>query len=116
MYVANPSHATKGVIMPTANVRSERLNMRLSAEALATIREAATLQQQDVSAFVLGAAMERSRTVLLQDRFIQLTPREVDQVEAALSEEPRVIPELAALIAAVRRDTPQVAAKQPVTH
>ena len=92
--------------MPTANVRSERLNMRVSPEALATIREAAAAQQQDVSAFVLGAAMEHARDVLLRDRVIQLTPRELDQVDAALDAEPRVVPELAALIDAVRRDTP----------
>ena len=57
--------------MPTANARSERLSMRVSPEALATIREASAAQQQDVSS----------------------------------------IPELAALIAAVRRDTPQFVAK-----
>lgn len=98
--------------MPTENTRSERLNMRLSPEALATIREAASAQQQDVSAFVLGAAMERAREVLLRDRVIKLTPREVDQVEAALNAEPTVIPELAAAIAAARRGMTQLGAKE----
>jgi len=102
--------------MPTATVRSERLNMRVSAEALATIREAAAAQQQDVSAFVLGAAMEHARDVLLRDRVLQLTPRELDQVDAALDAEPRVVPELAALIEAVRRDTPSHGAKKLVSH
>ena len=92
--------------MTTATVRSERLNMRVSPDALATIREAAAAQQQDVSAFVLGAALEHARDVLLRDRVIHLTPRELDQVDAALDAEPRVLPELAALIDAVRRDTP----------
>lgn len=91
--------------MPTASARSERLHMRLSPEALATIREAAAAQQQDVSAFVLGAAMEHAREILLRDRVLQLTPRELDQVNRALDAEPRVVPELAALIAAVRQDT-----------
>ncbi|UNX55199.1 DUF1778 domain-containing protein [Georgenia sp. TF02-10] len=102
--------------MPTADVRSERLNMRLSPEALATIREAAAAQQQDVSAFVLGAAMERAREVLLRDRVIRLTPRELDQVETALAEEPQVVPELAALIAAVRRDTQKHGRKEFATR
>ncbi|WP_402376963.1 type II toxin-antitoxin system TacA family antitoxin [Isoptericola rhizosphaerae] len=93
--------------MPTANARSERLNMRLSPDALATIRAAAAAQQQDVSAFVLGAAMAHAREVLLRDRVLQLTPRELDQVDSALDAEHRVVPELAALIAAVRRDAPQ---------
>jgi uncharacterized protein (DUF1778 family) len=90
--------------------------MRLSPEALATIREAASAQQQDVSAFVLGAAMERAREVLLRDRVIKLTPREVDQVEAALNEEPTVIPELAAAIAAARRDMTQFGVKELASH
>lgn len=102
--------------MPTTTVRSERLNMRVSAEALATIREAAAAQQQDVSAFVLGAAMEHARDVLLRDRVLQLTPRELDQVDAALDAEPRVVPALAALIEAVRRDTPSYGAKKLVSH
>ncbi|MDF9876904.1 DUF1778 domain-containing protein [Cellulosimicrobium cellulans] len=102
--------------MPTASVRSERLNMRLSPEALTTIREAAAVQQQDVSAFVLGAAMEHARDVLLRDRVIHLTTQEIDQVEAALGEEPRVVPELAALISAVRRDAPQHGTQKLTTH
>ncbi|MCA5894314.1 DUF1778 domain-containing protein [Isoptericola sp. NEAU-Y5] len=102
--------------MPTANARSERLNMRLSPDALATIREAAAAQQQDVSAFVLGAAMEHAREVLLRDRVLQLTPRELDQVDTALEAEPRVVPELAALIAAVRRDTPQHGKQELTSH
>lgn len=101
--------------MPAINVRSERLNMRLSPEALATIREAASAQQQDVSAFVLGAAMERAREILLRDRVLQLTPRDLDQVEAALGGEPQVIPELAALITAVRRGTAQHGTRELTT-
>lgn len=102
--------------MPTENTRSERLNMRLSPEALATIREAASAQQQDVSAFVLGAAMERARDVLLRDRVMKLTPREVDQVEAALNEDATVIPELAAAIAAARRDMKRLGVKELASH
>ncbi|WP_162616494.1 DUF1778 domain-containing protein [Xylanimonas allomyrinae] len=98
--------------MSTENARSERLNMRLTPEALATIREAASAQQQDVSAFVLGAAMERAREVLLRDRVIKLTPREVDQVEAALNEDATVIPELAAAITAARRDMKRLGVKE----
>lgn len=102
--------------MATATARSERLNMRVAPEPLATIREAAAAQQQDVSAFVLGAAMEHARDVLLRDRVLQLTPRELDQVDAALDAEPRVVAELAALIEAVRRDTPARGAKRLASH
>ncbi|GEA84513.1 type II toxin-antitoxin system TacA family antitoxin [Cellulomonas gelida] len=102
--------------MPTASARSDRLNMRVSPEALSTIREAAAAQQQDVSSFVLGAAMEHAREVLLRDRILQLTPRELDQVDAALDAEPQAVPELAALIAAVGRDATRRGAKDLAAH
>src|SRR5665647_1227769 len=78
--------------------RSARLNMRISPDALESIREAASAQQQDVTSFVLGAAMERARAVLVEERLLQLTPTEVAQIDAALDAEPRVVPELARLI------------------
>lgn len=81
-----------------ANDRTARLNMRISPDALDTLREAAAAQQQDVTSFVLGAAMERARDVLLTDRVMRLSPAGMDQIEAALDAEPRVIPELAAAI------------------
>lgn len=102
--------------MPAASTRSERLSMRLSPETLKTIREAASAQGQDVTSFVLGAAMERARDVLLRERVLHLTPQEVDQVEAALTAEPRVIPELAALIAATRVSHPEFVVKETAAH
>ena len=82
--------------------RSARLNMRISPDALESIREAASAQQQDVTSFVLGAAMERARAVLVEERLLQLTPTEVAQIDAALDAEPRAVPELARLIRDVR--------------
>ena len=102
--------------MPATNARTERLNMRISPKALDTIREAAAVQQQDVTSFVLGTAMERAREVLLRDRVMRLTPRELDQVDAALDAEPQAVPELAALIAAVQRGTPRNSVKEPLRH
>ena len=81
---------------------SARMNMRISPDALESIREAASAQQQDVTSFVLGAAMERARAVLVEERLLQLTPTEVAQIDAALDAEPRVVPELARLIRDVR--------------
>ena len=83
--------------------RSARLNMRISPEAIETLREAAAAQQQDVTSFVLGAAMERARAVLMEQRVMLLTAREAVQVEESLDREARVIPELAALIREVRQ-------------
>lgn len=88
----------QGVVMPTAAAKSERLNVRLSLEALETIREAASVQQQDTTSFVLGAALERARGVLAEDRLLRLTPHEVNQLEQALDREPEVVPQLAALL------------------
>lgn len=78
--------------------KSERLNLRVSSEAMETIREAARVQQQDLTSFVLGAALERARAVLAEDRLLRLTPHEVNQLEKALDAEPQVVPQLAALL------------------
>ena len=75
--------------------RTERINVRLSPEALTTIREAASAQQQDLTSFVLGAALDRARAVLVEDRLMRLTPHEVQQLEDALDRGPQVNPVLA---------------------
>ena len=54
------------------------------------------LTTQDLTSFVLGAAMERARAVLAEDRILRLTPHEVNQLERALDSEPEVIPQLRA--------------------
>lgn len=81
----------------SVQAKSERLNLRVSSDALETIREAARVQQQDLTSFVLGAALERARAVLAEDRLLRLTPHEVNQLEKALDSEPEVVPQLAAL-------------------
>lgn len=86
----------------TSTDRTARLNMRVSPEALDLVREAAAAQQQDVTSFVLGAAMERSRTVLMEQRVLSLTARETAQITESLDREAQVIPELAALIGAIK--------------
>jgi uncharacterized protein (DUF1778 family) len=88
--------------MSTNNARSERINMRIASESLLTLREAATYQQQDLSAFVLGSALERARNVLLEERLLKLTPHEVNQLERALDGPGVVSKPLANLIASVR--------------
>lgn len=81
--------------------RTERINVRLSPEALNTLREAATSQQQDLTSFVLGAAMDRARGVLVEERLLRLTPHEIQQLEAALDRDPEVNTVLAARLARV---------------
>lgn len=81
-----------------SDAKSDRINVRLSPDAHETIRAAASLQQQDVTSFVLGAAMERARAVLAEDRILRLTPHEVNQLEKALDAEPEVVPQLKAFL------------------
>lgn len=81
-----------------SEAKSARLYLRLNPEALETIRAAANVQQQDLTSFVLGAAVERARAVLAEDRFLRLTPHEINQLERALDSEPEVVPQLKALI------------------
>ncbi len=54
--------------------------------------------KQDLTSFVLGAAMERARAVIAEDRLLRLTPHEVNQLEHALDTEPEVNPQLRAFI------------------
>jgi uncharacterized protein (DUF1778 family) len=89
--------------MTTDNARSERINMRITSDSLQTLREAAAYQQQDLSAFVLGSALENARAVLLQEHILKLTPHEINQLERALDAPTVVAKPLADLIASVRQ-------------
>lgn len=82
--------------------RSARLNMRISPEALDLLKSAAAKQEQDLSAFVLGTAMERARAILLEDQVLRLSPHAVLQLEKALDDDAQVVPQLAELIRRVR--------------
>lgn len=87
-----------------SEAKSERINVRLSSDALETIRAAADVQQQDLTSFVLGAAMERARAVLAEDRLLRLTPHEVNKLEKALDSEPEVVPQLRAFLQRISGD------------
>jgi len=103
--------------MDEQNAKNQRLNLRVSAEALDTVREAAALQGQDMTSFVMGAALERARAVLAEDRLLKLTPHEVVQLEKALDREPQVVPQLAALFRRLGSDsaTSQKESREHVT-
>lgn len=87
-----------------SEAKSARINLRLNLESLETIRAAATVQQQDLTSFVLGAAMGRARLVLAEDRLLRLTSHEINQLERALDADPEVIPQLRALIRRINED------------
>ncbi|MGD0244057.1 MAG: DUF1778 domain-containing protein [Streptosporangiaceae bacterium] len=91
-----------------SEAKSARINLRLSPDSLETIRAAAHVQEQDLTSFVLGAAMERARAVLAEDRILRLTPHEVNQLERALDSEPEVISQLSAFIRRISADREDV--------
>ncbi len=88
------------------SAKSERINLRCSAETVAMLREAAELQGQDLTSFVVGSAMDRARSVLAEDRVLRLDPAAVLQLERALAADPVVLPQLARLFEGVRRTDP----------
>jgi uncharacterized protein (DUF1778 family) len=94
-----------------SEAKSARINLRLSPEALETVRAAASVQEQDLTSFVLGAAMERARAVLAEDRLLRLTPHEVNQLERTLDSEPEVVPQLRAFIRRLNGDREAAASK-----
>lgn len=67
--------------------RSARINVRLSEESLATIRAAAALQGQDLTSFVLGAALDRARTVIITDNVLHLSESDARKLGTALADE-----------------------------
>jgi uncharacterized protein (DUF1778 family) len=97
--------------MPEA--KSARINLRLSPGALETVRAAASVQQQDLTSFILGAAMERARAVLAEDRILRLTSQEVNQLERALADEPEVVPQLKAFSRRFSADWESVSGRGP---
>ncbi len=49
-------------------LRTARLSMRLTPDALAKLREAAILRQQDLTSFVLGSALDRASEIIALER------------------------------------------------
>ncbi|QBF46241.1 DUF1778 domain-containing protein [Janibacter limosus] len=81
--------------------KTGRINVRCSEDSLVLLREAAELQGQDLTSFIMGASLERARAVLAEERVLRLSPAELVQVEEALDAEAAVNPQLAALVHAV---------------
>ncbi len=71
--------------MTNDTARSTRLNMRISPEALEELKNAASTNSQDVTSFVLGAAMDKAREVMLEKSVISLSIHDIQQLEQALS-------------------------------
>lgn len=83
--------------MSTAS-KTERLHLRCTQETAALLREAAGAQGQDLTSFVLGAAIDRARQVVVEDRVLRLSPHDLQTFERAFAREGEV-PQLARLFA-----------------
>jgi uncharacterized protein (DUF1778 family) len=68
--------------------------MRVREETLERIRAAAELSGTDVTAFVIAAASAEARKVMIEERAIRLTAREVAQLEEISGEEQELSPAL----------------------
>jgi uncharacterized protein (DUF1778 family) len=66
--------------------RTERLDLRVSADLKDLIEKAAALSGQTVSSFVLGATTQRAREVVSEVEVIQLSDRDRDRLLAALDD------------------------------
>lgn len=87
-----------------AVAKSERIQLRTSPEAKAQILRAASITQQDATSFILGAATDRARAVLLEQQILKLSTADLQQIEEALEQAERSSPELQRLFSLVSND------------
>ncbi|WP_430381689.1 DUF1778 domain-containing protein [Trabulsiella odontotermitis] len=84
------------------NAKNARVELKTSADIKDVLREAAAATGLDLSAFILGAALERAESVLDNQRRRQLSAESWQQLNQLLSEP--AAPTLA-LQALMRRET-----------
>lgn len=69
--------------------KDERLNLRLTGDALTELRRAAQNNQQDLTSFVLGAALEKARREAFFSQQLNLSRTELaDLVEIMNDDSP----------------------------
>ena len=78
--------------------RSEKLDLRLTADAKRTLQTAAAALNRSVSDFVLDSALERAAETLPDRTRFQLEPAKWAEFQALLDAEPRSNPRLAELL------------------
>ncbi len=87
--------------MPSTT-RSRRIDVRVSDEQDAMIREAAALAGQTVTAFLLSAAQERARELLDERRHLLMSDRAFERFTAALDAPAEPVPAMTELFALPR--------------
>lgn len=92
------------VLMPSS-ARSRRLDVRLTDEQDAIIREAAAAAGQTITAFLLSAAEQRAREILDERRHLVVTDRAFAAFAAALDEPGEDVPAMSELFRLPRIST-----------
>jgi uncharacterized protein (DUF1778 family) len=82
---------------PARNDRRHRIEVRVTREQDALIREAADLEHTTVTAFVLDTATTRARRVVKQHNDLTLSNEAFDRFLAELDRPARPVPELVEL-------------------
>ncbi len=90
--------------MAVSPSRPRRIDVRVSDEQDALIREAASLSGQTVTAFLLEAAQERARTLIDERQHLVMSNREFARLTAALDTPGEPVPELTELFRLPRID------------
>lgn len=82
-------------------VRSARLGLRLQPQALSALRTAAELRGQDLTSFVLGAALDRAAEVVARERNTRLQLALIAEDPERYRHDPRIPddPDLVAMVA-----------------
>jgi uncharacterized protein (DUF1778 family) len=80
-----------------SQARSRRLDVRVSDEQDAMIREAAAAAGQTVTAFLLSAAEDRARQILDERRHLVMSDRAFTALVAALDGPAQAAPEIGEL-------------------
>ncbi len=84
--------------MTTRSTRTEKLDLRLTAEAKRTLVAAAAAQHRSVSDFVLESAIGRAEEALADRRSFLLDAEKWEAFVAALDAPPRDLPRLRRLL------------------
>jgi uncharacterized protein (DUF1778 family) len=85
--------------MPKTALRSEKLDLRLTAEAKKTLSAAAAFSQRSVSEFVLESALARAAEALPDRQRFALDAKSWEAFLQALDAPPRSLPRLKRLLA-----------------
>lgn len=88
----------RGGQMATTITRSEKLDLRLTAEAKRVLQTAAAAANRSVSDFVLESALARAAETLPDRTRFRLSSEQWTQFQTLLDAEPRSNPRLAALL------------------